>query len=85
MMIILVVASKRICVLVLEWNSMPRVKVLVFVNWNLYKRNFLWVFLSKRERFWPWKKANLVFSSLCFGRSLMKKTHTLIIIIIRSG
>jgi len=67
MMMISVVTKKRIGVLVLEWYNRSRVMVLVFVNWNLYKKNFVRVFLSKRERFWPWQKAKyLVFLSLCF-------------------
>ena len=32
---------------------------------KVYKKNFLWVFLSKRERYWPWlenpKSVSLVF------------------------
>ena len=59
---------------------MSRVKVLVFVNWNLYKNNFACVFLFTSERFCPWQKAkHLVLMSLCFGRSLMKEAHSLII------
>jgi len=60
-MMISEMTKKRTGVLVLEWLSKSRVMVLVFVNWNLYKKNFVQVFLSKRERFWPWQKAN----SLC--------------------
>lgn len=36
-------------------------------QWNLYKKNFAWVFLSKRERFWPWQIAKHLCSCLfCF-------------------
>ena len=53
-MMMSVVTEKRIVVLVMEWHDRSRVMVFVFVNWNLYKKNFVRVFLSKRERFWPW-------------------------------
>jgi len=59
-MMISAVKKKRIGVLVLEWHNRSRVMVLVFVNWNLYKKNFVQVFLSKRERFWPWQKSNIM-------------------------
>ena len=53
LMMISTVTKKRIGVLVLEWPSRSRVMVLAFINWNLYKNNYVRVFLSKRERFWP--------------------------------
>ena len=66
------VIKDRISVLVLEWHSKSRVMVLVFVNWNLYKKNYVQVFLSKRERFWPWQNANIPWSCLfVFGSYLM--------------
>ena len=59
--------------LVLEWPNSSRVTVLVFVNWNLYKKNFFRVFLSKSERFWPSQKDNILCSCpFCFGNYLMK-------------
>jgi len=64
MMMISGLMEKRIDVLVLEWPSRSRVIVLVFVNWNLYKNNFMRVFLSKRERFWSWQDANILCSCL---------------------
>jgi len=64
--------KKRIGVLVLEWPNRSRVMVLGFVNSNLYKKNFVRVFLSKSERFWPSQKANILCSRLfCFGNYLM--------------
>ena len=63
-MMISTMTKKRIGVLVLEWLSKSRVMVLVFFNWNLYKNNFVRVFLSKRESFWPWKKAKILCSCL---------------------
>jgi len=42
------VVEKRIDILVLEWQNMSRVMVLVFINWNLYKKNIVRVLLSKR-------------------------------------
>ena len=49
MMVISAVTKKRIGVLVLEWPNRSRVIVLVFVNWNLYKKN-LCGFSSQRMR-----------------------------------
>lgn len=46
--------DKKLGVLVLERSNRSRVLVLVFINWNLYKKKiFFRVFLSKCERFWP--------------------------------
>jgi len=47
---------KGLMILVLERQNVSRVMVLVFIN-GISKKNFSWVFLSKRERFWPWQKA----------------------------
>jgi hypothetical protein len=52
-MMISVVTRKKNGVLFLEWKRGSSVKVLVFINWNLYKKNCVQVFLSKRERLWP--------------------------------
>jgi len=81
MMMISAVTKKRIGILVLEWLNRSRVMVLVFVNLNLYKKNFVQVFLSKSERFWPWQKANILCSCLfVFGNYLTNiRRHTLII------
>ena len=38
-MMISTMTKKRIGVLILEWPNRLRVMVLVFVNWNLYKKN----------------------------------------------
>ena len=40
MKMISAMTKNRIGVLVLEWHNRSRVMVLVFVNWNLYKKNF---------------------------------------------
>ena len=44
-------------VMVLERQIVLTVMVLAFVNEIYIRRIYAWVFLSKRERFWPWKKA----------------------------
>lgn len=64
MLMISTVTKKRIGVMILEWLHRPRVTVLVFINWNLYKNNFVWVFVYKRERFWVWYKAKIMCSCL---------------------
>ena len=46
--------------------------VLVFVNWNLYKKNLEWVFLSKSERFWPWLASLTIVSLVYLIIDLMK-------------
>ena len=63
-MMIAATTQRRIGVLVLEEHIRSRVKVLVFVNWNLYKKNLVRGFLSKRERLWPWQNANILCSCL---------------------
>ena len=39
---------------------------------KVYKKNFLWFFLSKRERFWPWLEEPIFVSLLFFVIDLMK-------------
>jgi len=67
MRVISAAIERRIDILALERQSVSRVMVLVFVNGISIRRIYAWVFLSKRERFWPRQKAKtFVFLSLLF-------------------